>query len=156
MEAHSNRTVIREATPADAALIVEFNVALALESEDKHLDRNLLAPGVDLALRRRDMCRYFIAESGGKVVGQTMITYELTDWRNGVLWWIQSVYVVPEARRLGIFRSLYEHIEGTARKDPEVRGLRLYVEEKNVKALRVYEALGMHASGYRVYEKEWS
>ncbi|HEX3869061.1 MAG TPA: GNAT family N-acetyltransferase [Pirellulales bacterium] len=147
---------VRDARLDDLPTIVEFNVRLAEESENKRLDGCVLERGVRRALASRDMCRYFVAEERGAVVGQTMVTYELTDWRDGVLWWIQSVYVQPEARGRGVFRSLYEHIERLARADPEARGLRLYVEHHNETALATYERLGMRPSGHLLYEIDWS
>ena len=147
---------IRSAKPDDLALIVEFNLRLAEESEGKRLDKDVLTRGVQRALAAPEMCRYFMAEVRGEVAGQTMITYELTDWRDGVLWWLQSVYVRPEHRGKRVFRALYEHIAALARQTDGVRGLRLYVEEKNARAQRVYEQMGMEPGGYIVYEQDWS
>ena len=143
---------IREATTADQATIVEFNRRLALESESKRLDMSTLERGVARALVSPEYCRYFVAESDGQIVGQTMITYEWSDWRNGVFWWIQSVYVVAPRRGQGVFRALFEHVQKLARQTPEVCGLRLYVEEHNRAALATYERLGLKPSGHRVYE----
>lgn len=147
---------IRDARPDDLPLIVDFNLRLAEESEGKKLDRAVLTRGVQRALASPEMCRYFMAEAAGEVAGQTMITFELTDWRDGVLWWLQSVYVRPELRKLGVFRAIYKHIASLARQTEEVRGLRLYVEERNARAQRVYEQLGMQPGGYVVYEQDWS
>ncbi|HVC94588.1 MAG TPA: GNAT family N-acetyltransferase [Pirellulales bacterium] len=147
---------IRDATPADADLIAEFNRSLALESESKHLDPGVLATGVRLALERPELCRYFLAEADGRVVGQTMLTYEWSDWRAGVFWWIQSVYVVPDRRGQGVFRALFKHIETLAKKTGEVCGLRLYVERHNVPAIATYERLGMTPSGHWLYEIDWT
>ena len=147
---------IREAKAEDAETIVAFNCRLARETEDRELELGPARHGVERALRRTDMCRYFIAEVEGRVVGQAMITYEWSDWRDGVFWWFQSVYVVPEARRRGVFRRLYRHIEALAREDRDVCGLRLYVEEENHRAMATYRKLGMGRSGHVVYEAEWS
>lgn len=147
---------IRDARPNDLPLIVDFNLRLAEESEGKSLDRAVLHRGVERALAAPEMCRYFIAELNGEVAGQTMITFELTDWRDGVLWWLQSVYVRPEFRKLGVFRSLYQHIATLAKQSVDVRGLRLYVEQANARAQRVYEQMGMQPGGYLVYEQDWS
>jgi GNAT superfamily N-acetyltransferase len=144
---------IRDATPADAPLIVEFNRRLAQESEGKTLAVAVLTPGVAAALADPHKGRYFLAESEGIVAGQTMLTYEWSDWRNGWLWWIQSVYVRPECRRRGVFRALFEHIEERARREPEVVGLRLYVENGNRSAQETYLQLGMKPAGYFVLEK---
>ena len=148
--------LIRDARPDDLPLIVDFNDRLATESEGKTLDRAVLTKGVERALKSPQMCRYFMAEVNGEVAGQTMITLELTDWRDGVLWWLQSVYVRPEFRKLGVFKALFQHIATLARETPDVRGLRLYVEQGNSRAQRVYEQMGMKPGGYLVYEQDWS
>ena len=146
---------IRDASIDDAATIAEFNAALASESEDKSLDRSVLESGVRRLLRDPVRGRYFIAESGGRMVGQTLITYEWSDWRDGWLWWIQSVYVHPDHRRTGVFRRLYGHIEALAKNSGEVVGIRLYVERENARAQDTYRSLGMRHTGYRVMETEF-
>jgi GNAT superfamily N-acetyltransferase len=147
---------IRSARPDDLSLIVDFNDRLAEESEGKKLDKAILSKGVQRALASPEMCRYFMAEVNGEVAGQTMITFELTDWRDGVLWWLQSVYVRPEFRKLGVFKALFQHIATLAKETDDVRGLRLYVEQANARAQRVYEQMGMQPGGYLVYEQDWS
>jgi GNAT superfamily N-acetyltransferase len=147
---------IRDAQPDDLATMVDFNCRLAEESEHKTLDRSTVERGVRRALERPELCRYFIAEEAGRPVGQTMITYEWTDWRDGVCWWIQSVYVRPDARRSGVFRALFQHIEQLARSSPDCRGLRLYVEQHNAPALATYKNLGMQPSGHVLYEIDWT
>ncbi|MCE9526793.1 MAG: GNAT family N-acetyltransferase [Planctomycetales bacterium] len=147
---------IRNARPDDLPLIVDFNLRLADESEGKKLDRGVLTRGVARALGAPEMCRYFMAEVNGEIAGQTMITLELTDWRDGVLWWLQSVYVRPEFRKIGVFKALFRHIAALAKSTPDVRGLRLYVEQGNSRAQRVYEQMGMQPGGYLVYEQDWS
>jgi ribosomal protein S18 acetylase RimI-like enzyme len=145
--------LIRKATPADAALVVDFNYRLAEESEGKSLDRALLARGVAAALADGHKSIYFLAERAEIVLGQMAITYEWSDWRNGWFWWIQSVYVRPEARRQGVFRALYQHVEHAGRQDPAVIGIRLYVEESNSAAQQTYRNLGLGRTGYFVLEK---
>ena len=147
---------IRSARADDLTLIVDFNLRLAEESEGKKLDEAVLSKGVQRALASPEMCRYFMAEVSGEVAGQTMITFELTDWRDGVLWWLQSVYVRPEFRKIGAFKALFRHIATLAKETPDVRGLRLYVEQGNSRAQRVYEQMGMQPGGYLVYEQDWS
>ena len=95
---------------------------------------------------------YFIAEKDGAIVGQTMVTLEWSDWRNGWMWWIQSVYVRPEARRRGVFRALYDHVLQAARREPAVIGLRLYVEHENQAAQQTYLSLGMQWTSYRMLQ----
>jgi ribosomal protein S18 acetylase RimI-like enzyme len=144
---------VRRAVPADAALIAEFNRLLALESENVVLDPVKLAAGVAAVLADPAKGLYFVAEQDGQIVGQLGITSEYSDWRNGWQWWIQSVYVRPEYRRRGVFRALYAHVERLATEDPEVVGLRLYVEHENHSARQTYHSLGMKQTGYVVLEK---
>jgi GNAT superfamily N-acetyltransferase len=144
---------IRRATPADAALIAEFNTLLAAESEDVVLAPEKIAAGVAAVLADPLKGLYYLAEEGGQVVGQMGVTYEYSDWRDGWWWWIQSVYVRPRHRRQGVFRALYEHVEGQARADPTVVGLRLYVEHENDVARQTYQRLGLTQTGYLVMEK---
>jgi GNAT superfamily N-acetyltransferase len=147
---------VREAREEDHPVIVAFNHRLAVESEGKRLDDATLQAGVRRALSHPDLCRYFVAQVDGTVVGTTMVTVELTDWRDGVIWWLQSVYVTPELRRAGVFRALYAHISNLARRSPDVRGLRLYVHLDNARAMQTYEAVGMGRAGYELYESDWS
>lgn len=156
MPAHHPTIHVRDATPADAAAIAEFNRRLAWETEGKRLDAQVLARGVRLALDKPDMCRYFLAEIDHQIVGQTMLTYEWSDWRAGVFWWIQSVYVVAEQRGRGVFRALFEHVQTLARSTPDVCGLRLYVEHENTAAQATYRRLGMAPSGHFLFELDWS
>lgn len=144
---------IRSAAPSDLPLIVEFNRLLAQESEGKALDPAVLARGVERVLADPNKGRYFLAEEGGEVLGQTMLTTEWSDWRDGWFWWIQSVYVRSEARRRGVFRALYEAIVQAGRHDPEVIGIRLYVEHHNRRAQETYRRLGMEPTGYLLLEK---
>lgn len=146
---------IREGRLEDAQIIADYNQQMALETEGKELDLDTVRKGAERGLRQPEKCRYFVAEAEGTVIGQAMVTYEWSDWRNGDLWWIQSVYVLPASRRQGIFKKLYQHIETLARENTNVRGLRLYVEEENAEGQAVYKKLGMAHAGYHVYEKEF-
>ena len=143
---------VRDAGPDDAAVIAAYNSAMAEETEGKSLDPDIIGPGVANVLADGGRGRYWVAEKNGVVVGQIMVTYEWSDWRNGNLWWIQSVYVPPEWRRKGVFSTLYHHVESLAAADPEAIGLRLYVEENNTRAQHTYEALGMVKPNYLVME----
>jgi ribosomal protein S18 acetylase RimI-like enzyme len=143
---------IREANPADAEVIAEFNSRIALETEDMRLPPEVVDPGVRALLADESKGRYWVAESDGQIVGQIMVTYEWSDWRNGMIWWIQSVYVHGEYRRSGVFSALYRHVESIAREDPQVCGIRLYVERENVRAQRTYASLGMTKTDYRVMQ----
>lgn len=149
----TNEISIREAVTSDIPILAQHNQALANETENIQLHSETILSGVSNALDRED-CHYFVAEINGEVAGQTMVTYEWSDWRNGVMWWIQSVYVRPEFRNKGIFRALFRHIEQLARNRPDVRALRLYVMQDNQSGKSTYTALGMQNSGYIVYEKE--
>jgi len=143
---------IRRAVPADAGILAAFNQALASESEQTRLDPDAVGPGVAAVLADPHKGFYTVAEKDGEVVGQCMVTYEWSDWRNGWFWWVQSVYVRGEVRRSGVFRRLYDHILDQAAKDPTVIGLRLYVERQNVRAIDTYRSLGMTEAGYSVLE----
>jgi len=146
--------LIREATPEDWPTIADFNRRLALETESLALDGPTLEAGVKAALADRTKARYFVAcAANGQIVGQLMHTYEWSDWRNGDIWWLQSVYVHPDYRSQGIFRLLFEHLAREAESDPTVVGLRLYVEDHNERAQAVYGRLGLDAAGYRVMER---
>jgi ribosomal protein S18 acetylase RimI-like enzyme len=148
---------IRDATPDDQEFIAAGNEAMALETEHKHLDRATVRLGVGEALRNRAHGRYFVAEDGsGTRVGQLMITYEWSDWRNGQFWWLQSVHVIPPARGRGVFKAMYEHVEALARATPGVIGLRLYVEGDNARAQRSYARCGMDLRDYRFMEVDYS
>ncbi len=144
---------VRPAKLNDAETVTEFNLLLALESEGKALDRDLLAAGVAAGIADANKIRYFIAERDGSPGGQMAITLEWSDWRNGWFWWFQSVFVRPEARQQGVFRSLFDHVQHAAQDDPDVIGLRLYVEETNLAAQETYSRLGMSNTGYFVLEK---
>jgi GNAT superfamily N-acetyltransferase len=144
---------LRRAIPSDAPTITEFNRLLALESEQTVLDPATLAAGVAAGLADANKGLYFVAEENGQLLGQLMITREWSDWRNGWIWWIQSVYVRGDARKRGIFRALYEHIHGAAVADRHVIGIRLYVKKENHAAQQVYTRMGMEWSGYLVYER---
>lgn len=145
---------IREAGTDDGEIITRFNAAMALESEGLSLDRTRLREGVEAALADDAKAFYLLAESAGDPVGQLMVTTEWSDWRNGWIWWIQSVYVKPEARRQGVYRRLYQRLTDMANARHDIRGMRLYVMRDNVTAKRTYEALGMSHSHYDLYETE--
>jgi GNAT superfamily N-acetyltransferase len=144
---------IRDASHDDIALLAGYACAMARETEQKMLDPDTVRRGVAAVLEQATRGRYFVATRAGEVVGTAMLTYEWSDWRDGDWWWLQSVYVVPEARRGGVFRALYSHILQAARTTPRVCGLRLYVEHENAAAQATYAALGMRDAGYRMLEQ---
>lgn len=143
---------IREATLADAATIAANNSKMAMETEGRSLAPDVVGPGVAALLKDSQMGRYWVAEAEGQTVGQLMVTYEWSDWRNGMLWWIQSVYVDSGYRRRGVFSALYRHVESLASAESRVCGIRLYVEKENRRAQQTYEALGMTKPNYVVME----
>jgi GNAT superfamily N-acetyltransferase len=147
---------IRRATPADAETIVAFNSAMAEETEGRSLPADTIARGVRRLLADPAHGVYYVAERDGSIVGQLLITFEFSDWRDGLFWWIQSVYVALPARRTGVYRALHEHVEAAARAAGDVCGLRLYADRKNAGAHEVYRRLGMRASNYVMYEVDWS
>lgn len=144
--------VVRTARPTDLEFIVEANERLAWETEQRELDRELLGEGVAAVLADARRGRYYVVDDGDGPVGQLLLTYEWSDWRNGWFWWIQSVYVVPDARNDGVFSLLFRHVRDLAHADSEVCGLRLYVEYENATAQAIYAHLGMQEAGYRVLE----
>ena len=146
---------IRPATASDAETIAAFNAAMARETEHIELDPKRLLDGVQAVLADRSKGFYTVAEAGGRVVGQMMITFEWSDWRNGVFWWIQSVYVDPDFRSQGVFKQLYGHVAGRAKSAGDVCGLRLYVERDNSRAQQTYQGLGMTKTPYEVYEVDF-
>jgi ribosomal protein S18 acetylase RimI-like enzyme len=145
---------IRTADATDAETIARFNEKMAEETEDKMLDPETIRAGVTALLNDPDRGFYLLAERGGRVVGALMITTEWSDWRNGAFWWVQSVYVRPEARRQGVYSALYAEVKGRAEDAPDVCGLRLYVDKDNDVARTTYERLGMTQTSYRMYEEE--
>lgn len=147
--------LVRDALPDDAKTITDFNSRMAVETEGRPLDPALINPGVAAILADAGKGRYWVAEFDGNIVGQIMVTYEWSDWRNGRLWWIQSVYVPADYRRKGVFSTLYRHVESLARQDPDVCGLRLYVEKDNKRAQKTYLKLGMVLPGYQVMEVDF-
>jgi GNAT superfamily N-acetyltransferase len=146
-------TPVRDASIADTRFLIDSNAAMALETEHRQLDREVLARGVSAVFERPERGFYLIAERAGEAVGCLLVTHEWSDWRDGDWWWLQSVYVVPAARRDGVFRALYAEVERRALAAPQVVGLRLYVEQDNARAQATYAALGMWASGYRLFER---
>ena len=142
---------IRNATPQDTETITEFNQKMAWETEERRLDDSIICPGVRAILEDPDKGFYIIALEGEKIVGQLMITYEWSDWRNNTIWWIQSVYVHEDYRGQGIYKRLYEEIKKRAGQ-AGISTIRLYVEKENTRAQGVYEKLGMHECQYHMYE----
>ena len=145
---------IRPARAEDAALLARWAQAMALETENKILPDADVLSGIARGIADPALARYFVAEQDGVPAGTLMYTFEWSDWRNGLWWWIQSVYVPPEFRRRGVYRALYAHVRALAEADAGVCGIRLYVENDNRIARSTYEALGMQDAHYRIYEQD--
>ena len=138
--------------PADAEALVAFNRSMALETEQKSLDVDTVTAGVKALLNEPARGFYVVARQAGELVGSLLITKEWSDWRCADFWWIQSVYVRPEARRQGVYRRLYDFVRAQATEANHVCGFRLYVDRDNHRAQQTYDALGMHQSAYLMYE----
>ena len=143
---------IRKARPEDAPRIVEFQQAMALETEGKTLDESLVAPGVSAVFASPDKGFYIVAEIDDLVVGSLLITYEWSDWRNATFLWIQSVFVDADHRRQGVYTAMHNHVLALAENDDALCGVRLYVERTNSGAQQTYKSLGMDHSHYDMYE----
>jgi GNAT superfamily N-acetyltransferase len=146
---------IRAAEPADLASLVQWNAAMAWETEQKRLDPAILARGVAGVFEQPQRGFYRVAERDGTAVASLLVTREWSDWRNGDFWWIQSVYVIPAARRSGVFRALHADVARRAR-DAGAVGLRLYVETENERAQATYAQLGMQRCPYWMYETDFT
>ena len=146
---------VRLAQPADVSTIAAFNRAMALETESLDLDARRLRRGVQAVLDDPAKGFYLVAEQEGETAGQLMVTFEWSDWRNGVFWWIQSVYVRPESRGRGVYRTLYATALERARAAGNVCGLRLYVEKENERAKAAYRQAGMRQTVYDMFEVDF-
>jgi GNAT superfamily N-acetyltransferase len=143
---------IRVATIHDLAVLIDFQQKLAFESEGVTLDLEKLTLGMKRLLTDASKGVYYVVQDAGQPIGCHLITYEWSDWRNGMVWWLQSVYVGQDYRSKGVFRLMYDNIIRMINADPELIGLRLYVDKSNTKAMKVYEAMGMNGEHYTVYE----
>ncbi len=143
---------IRLANKDDVDSMVEFNQAMAFETEGKHLETETLRRGVEAVFADQNKGFYVVAELEGRVVGGLMITYEWSDWRNAWWWWVQSVYIRPEARGKHIYSQLYGLVK-TMANEAGAYGIRLYVETENHHAQKVYEKVGMNPSNYLMYDE---
>jgi len=154
-----HQLTIRPAVRDDVDSIVAFSAAMAMETEQRRLDQARLREGTQSLLTTPSLGFFMVAEvqvaQRPVLVGQLMITYEWSDWRNGVFWWIQSVYVDPNWRRRGVFRRMHEAVVSQAKADPKVCGIRLYVEQENHMAETVYQRVGLALSAYKVYEEDF-
>jgi len=143
---------IRAATPEDAPALVDFQLRMARETEELELDRATVTRGVAAVFADPGKGAYWVAGRDGRVVASLLTTYEWSDWRDGVVLWIQSVYVIPEERGRGAYRALYEHLRRRVEESPDLKGIRLYVDKRNAAAQGVYERLGMTREHYELFE----
>jgi len=144
--------IIRQAIELDSSSIVEFQLSMAWETEQLKLNEPTVIKGVSAVFEDSSKGIYYVAETEGKVVGSLLTTFEWSDWRNGTVLWIQSVYVRPEYRNRSIFSRLYKHIQEKVNGNPDLRGIRLYADKTNIPAHGVYEHLGMTAEHYQMFE----
>lgn len=143
--------IVRRAFASDIDALVEFNQGIASETENLQLDARTLRAGIGRLLSDESLGFYFVAEIDGRIAGCLMVTFEWSDWRNAVFWWIQSVYVHADFRRRGVYRAMYEYVRSQAASQ-NVCGFRLYVEKDNKVAIKTYENLGMRESVYLMYQ----
>lgn len=144
---------IRLATKDDHQVIADFQIKMALETENLNLDPEEVLTGVLSVIRDPEKGKYFVAATEeNKIVSSLLVTFEWSDWRNKWILWIQSVYVSPEYRKQGVFRKMFEQVKQWAEQDPEITGLRLYVDKSNDNAIKVYRQIGMDGEHYQVFE----
>ncbi len=144
--------IVKEACPHDVEMISLFQQKMALESENLKLDADTVRRGVSAVFTEPLKGRYYVAEIDGKITGSLLTTYEWSDWRNGMILWIQSVYIVPQYRKKGVFRHLYRHIRNMVDDNPDLHGIRLYVDRANKRAINVYSRFGLNGNHYQLFE----
>ena len=148
----TDSVAVRSARPEDAPLIAGFQLLMARETEGVELDPETVRRGVGAVFADPARGEYFVADAGGWIVGCLLVTREWSDWRDGAILWIASLYVVPEMRGRGVYRALYEHLQERVRDSPDLMGIRLYVDKRNTAAQRVYTRLGMTREHYELFE----
>ncbi len=134
-------------------IIAQFNTAMALETEALHLRPERISAGVRHLIAHPELGFYLVAEQDSMIVGSLLVTTEWSDWRNGLFWWIQSVYVHPDYRQRKVYTRLYARVKSLAAESSNVCGFRLYVEQDNRRAQQTYQKLGMDETHYRIYEE---
>ena len=144
--------IVREASEKDIPHLLDFQLKMALETENITLEISSLTLGINRLFKDPTKGRYYVAEENDEVAGCLMTTYEWSDWRNGTVLWIQSVYVEKKFRSTGVYKKMYEHIRHMVDEDPDLKGIRLYVDKKNIAGQEVYKKLGMNGDHYSVFE----
>lgn len=143
---------IRKARIDEVEIIVDFQLKMALETENLHLNHDVLYKGVEEVFKDKSKGNYFVAEINSRVIASLLTTYEWSDWRSSTIIWIQSVYVMPEFRKHGVFKQMYDFIKEIVNSSHGYCGIKLYVDKTNLKAQKVYESVGMNGEHYRMYE----
>lgn len=143
---------IRAAKKEEIPVIADFQIGLAEETENVRLNKDVLTTGIEALFADPSKGVYYVAGLEGKVIGCFLITYEWSDWRNGQVWWLQSVYVASSYRRLGVFSQMFAYLRKIISGDPNIIGLRLYVDKSNARAQNVYRSMGMNGDHYTVFE----
>jgi ribosomal protein S18 acetylase RimI-like enzyme len=144
--------IVREAKPGEVWNIVEFQLSMAYETEGIELDKSTVEKGVAAVINDSAKGRYYVTELDGKIIGSLLTTFEWSDWRNGTVLWIQSVYVLPEYRRKGVYRNMYSHLKEMVLKSDKLKGIRLYADKSNHAACKTYKDLGMSPDHYITFE----
>ncbi len=147
---------VSKAQQSDIKEIIQFNINMAMETENKKLNKETVTKGVQEVFNTPSLGYYIIVKDSSGILGCLMITYEWSDWRNGLFWWIQSVYVKNEYRRKGVYRKMYKFIHERAIADKKCTGIRLYVENNNSIAQKVYNSLGMTETYYKLFEVDFN
>lgn len=144
--------IIREARITDMPSLLDFQLKMALETENIQLEIQPLTLGMTKLLKDPGKGKYYVAEESGEIVGCLMTTFEWSEWRCGTILWIQSVYVAATWRNKGVFKTMYDHVHQLVQADPDLKGIRLYVDKSNATAQKVYSGLGMNGEHYTVFE----
>ncbi len=144
--------IVRKATLKDVGPLVDFQLRMASETEGIELNMPTVTRGVSAVLTDNTKGQYYVAEIEGKVVSSLLTTFEWSDWRNGTILWIQSVYVLPEFRRKGVYRNMYAHIKEQVLSNQKLNGIRLYADKSNSVAQETYKTLGMSTEHYLTFE----
>ena len=148
----NSKIIFRKSKNSDSELIQIFQLAMAMETEQLKLDPLVLEKGVNVVFANPHLGTYHVCEVDSEVIGSLLLTNEWSDWRNGTVWWIHSLYFQPEYRGQGLFSQMYQYVQQLAKNQKDVRGIRLYVDHSNVHAQAVYTKLGMNGDHYRLFE----
>lgn len=147
-----SNAIIRKALPKDIPTVVSFQLKMAKETEGLSLDQPTVKAGVSAVLEDCSKGCYYVCEINGEIAASLLTTFEWSDWRNGTVLWIQSVYVRPEYRKQGIYKRMYRHLQEEVLNDQQLKGIRLYADKSNHAALVTYTRLGMNQDHYTTFE----